>query len=63
MTKYYLQYTGTDSVCNIELEARNDKGARKLAQHMAKQCKIQFYDIVYRCTDGRLSRVQPKRGA
>ncbi len=57
MTKYYMQYDEDNYTCNIELQAKTDGGARKLARSIAKQEQIKWYDIVYRCIDGRLGRL------
>jgi len=52
-----MQYDENNCTCNIELKSKTNGGARKLARSIAKQEKIDGYDIVYRCFDGRLGRL------
>jgi hypothetical protein len=55
--KYYMQYAEGDYTCSVELQTKTDGGARKLAKSIAKQDSINWYDIVYKCHDGRQGRL------
>ncbi len=57
MAKYYMQYQQKDSTYNVELITRTGSGARRLAKSLAKQDNIHWYDIVYKCADGRYGRL------
>lgn len=57
MTKYYMQYQENNYTCSVELRTKTDGGARKLAKSIAKQDQIHWYDIVYKCANGRSGRL------
>jgi|GEM_PF-6101533 len=56
-TVYYMQYNEKDYTCSIELQTKTDGGARKIAKSIAKQEDIPWYDIIYKCADGRKGRL------
>ena len=57
MTKYYMQYTEGNYTCSIELQTKTDGGARRLAKSISKTEQIHWYDIMYKCKDGRTGRL------